>query len=99
MGNVMATDARTHPATRAFFDGSFADRGLVSLMAAAFTLNGRLFGAITCTQLHEQMAWSHRQLGILTKIGSRVTLALAGSSTTQLDSLLGSLTEHRAAMR
>ena len=93
MGNVMATDARTHPATRAFFDGSFTDRGLVSLMAAAFSLNGRLYGAFTCTQLHEQMAWSYRQLGILTKIGSRVTLALAGSSVNQLDSLLGSFSE------
>ena len=36
------------------------------------------------------MPW-YRQLGILTKIGSRVTLALAGSSVNQLDSLLGVL--------
>jgi hypothetical protein len=88
MHHVMAHDARSHPATREFFDGSFADRGLVSLMAAAFSLNGRLFGAITCTQLHEPMAWSIRQLGILTRIGSRVTLALANSSPNQLNSLL-----------
>jgi len=96
IGHVMATDARSDPATRAFFDGSFADRGVVSLMAAAFSLNGRLFGAFTCTQLHEPMPWSHRQLGILTKIGSRVTLALAGASANQLNSLFGALAEsHR----
>jgi galactokinase len=87
MGHVMAENARAHPATRAFFDGSFSERRLVSLMAAAFSLNGKLFGALTCTQLDEPMAWSYRQLGILTKIGSRVTLALAGASVNQLDSL------------
>ena len=91
MGHVMAADARLDPATRAFFDGSFAERGLVSLMAAAFSLNGKLFGAFTCTQLNEPMPWSYRQLGILTKIGSRVTLALAGTSANQLNSLFGTL--------
>jgi len=90
VGHVLANDARVHPATRSFFHGPFLDRGLISLMAAAFALNGRLFGAFTCTH-DEPTEWSIRQLAILNKIGSRVTLSLAGVSTSQLDSLLGLL--------
>jgi hypothetical protein len=59
-------------------------------MAAALSLNGRLFGAFTCTQVAEPMAWSQRQLAMLTKIGSRATLALA-SSPRFLDSMLAPL--------
>jgi GAF domain-containing protein len=89
-GHVLANDARTHPATRSFFEDHLQSTGVRSLMAAAFSLNGRLFGAFTCTQVAEPMAWSQRQLAMLTKIGSRATLALA-SSPRFLDSMLAPL--------
>jgi GAF domain-containing protein len=89
-GHVLASDARTHPATRSFFADHLRSNGVQSLMAAAFSLNGRLFGAFTCTQVAEPMMWSQRQLAILTRIGSRATLALA-SSPRFMDSMLAPL--------
>ena len=89
-GHVLANDARTHPATRSFFEDHLQSTGVQSLMAAAFSLNGRLFGAFTCTQVGEPMAWSQRQLAILTKIGARATLALA-SAPHFLESMLAPL--------
>jgi hypothetical protein len=91
VGHVVARDARSHPATQSFFAGRLGDRGVRSLMAASFSLNGRLFGAFTCTQVDETMNWSIRQLSILTRIGSRATLALASSSPNQLTSWLAPL--------
>ncbi len=91
VGHVVARDARSHPATKSFFDGRLSDRGVRSLMAASFSLNGRMFGAFTCTQIDEPMNWSIRQLAILTRIGSRATLALASSSPNQLTSWLAPL--------
>ena len=91
VGHVVARDARSHPATRSFFEGRLSDRGVQSLMAASFSLNGKMFGAFTCTQVDEPMNWSIRQLAILTRIGSRATLALASSSPNQLTSWLAPL--------
>lgn len=90
-GHVVANDARHHRATRDFFDDHLRETGVQSLMAAAFSLNGKLFGAFTCTQVGEPMVWSPRQLGTLMKIGSRATLALAAASPRQLDSLFSPL--------
>jgi GAF domain-containing protein len=89
-GHVLAHDACTHPATRSFFEDHLQSSGVRSLMAAAFSLNGQLFGAFTCTQVAQPVTWSQRQLGILTKIGSRATLALA-STPRFLDSMLAPL--------
>lgn len=89
-GYVLANDARTHPATRSFFEDHLQSNGVQSLMAAAFSLNGRLFGAFTCTEVDQAVTWTQRQLAILTKIGSRATLALA-SSPRFLNSMLAPL--------
>jgi hypothetical protein len=91
VGHVVARDARSHPATKTFFEGRLSDRGVRSLMAASFSLNGQMFGAFTCTQVDETMNWSIRQLSILTRIGSRATLALASASPNQLTSWLAPL--------
>ena len=90
-GHVLANDASTHPATQAFYERGLEPQGVQSLMAAAFSLNGKLFGAFTCSQVGERVAWSIRQLSILTRIGSRATLALASTSSSQLDSFLADL--------
>lgn len=90
-GHVLANDARTHPATKAFYERGLKPYGVQSLMAAAFSLNGKLFGAFTCSQVGERAVWSIRQLSILTRIGSRATLALASTSSSQLDSFLADL--------
>lgn len=91
VGHVMANDVRTHPATSGFYEDNLRANDVRSLMAAAFSLNGHLFGAFTCTQVGEPMNWSIRQLAMLSKIGSKATLALAGASPTQLASLMAPL--------
>ena len=90
-GHVLAPDARSHPATRSFFVGRPDGAGVRSLMAAAFSLNGKLYGALTCTQIGEPMTWTLQQLTMLRQIGARATLALAGASPHQLDSLWSAL--------
>ncbi|MEP6874897.1 MAG: GAF domain-containing protein [Burkholderiales bacterium] len=90
-GNVVAIDAKSHPATRGFYEDGLRPQGVVSLMSAAFSLNGELFGAFTCSQVSEPARWTARQLTILTRIGSRATLALASASPHQLDTFLGNL--------
>jgi hypothetical protein len=39
-------------------------------------VNGKLYGAFTCTQVGDQIEWARPQLNVLRQIGSRVSLAL-----------------------
>ena len=78
-GHVTATDARTHFATRGFFGQGLDVNNVKSLLAAAVSVNGRLYGAFTCTQVGSEQEWSRQQLASLRLIGSRVSLALANS--------------------
>ena len=79
-GEVLAQDARTHPATAGFFEQKLRGNHVQSLMAASFGVNGKLFGAYTCTQVGAPMAWTRRQLTALKAIGSRSSLALSGAT-------------------
>ena len=90
-GHVMAHDARTHPATKGFFEADLRSRGVKSLMAASFALNGSLYGALTCTQLDQAIRWTPVQLGALIRIGSRISLAIASASPHQLDTFVAPL--------
>lgn len=56
-GRVVAYLARTHPATRSFFEHNLLRSGVQSLLACAFCLNDALFGAFTCTQTDRPVAW------------------------------------------
>jgi GAF domain-containing protein len=76
-GQVVAHDARSHPATRGFFADVPAARSVQSLIATPFSVNGRLFGAFACTQLGDCVHWSPQQLFMLRRIGIRATLAIA----------------------
>lgn len=83
VGYVMADDVHTHPATAHRFDPSHP-RSVRSLLAAAFTFNGQLYGAFTCSEMQRQVQWTRSQLVALMRIGSRATLALSGASQTRL---------------
>ena len=76
-GHVLAVEARSHPATAGFFSEQLSVNGVRSLLASAFSINGRLFGAFTCTQVDRTMNWTPFQLALLKRIGARVSLALA----------------------
>ena len=84
-GHVLATDASAHFATAGFFGRWLANNNVKSLLAAAFSVNGRLYGAFTCTQVGSEMEWSRQQLASLRMIGSRVSLALANAERTPTD--------------
>lgn len=79
-GHVVAVDAQTHPATAGFFESKLQDTNVRSLMAASFGVNGKLFGAFTCTQVGQPMDWSTRQLATLKALGARSSLALSGAT-------------------
>jgi GAF domain-containing protein len=91
VGHVVALDAQNHPATRSFFDEHLRPLRVVSLMSVAFSLNGELFGAFTCSQVGAPAKWTSRHLAVLTRIGARATLALAAASPSQLNTLFGEL--------
>ena len=84
-GHVIATDARAHFATSGLFEKRLAINNVKSLLAAAFSVNGRLYGAFTCTQVGSEMEWSRQQLSALRVIGARVSLALANAERAPTD--------------
>lgn len=90
-GHVMATDARAHFATAGFFERFLEQNHVRSLLAAAFSVNGRLYGAFTCTQVGSEKEWSRPELASLRVIGSRVSLALANVERTATDTQPGFL--------
>ena len=81
IGYLMATDVRNHPATAGLFAARLAPTGIQSMMAASFAVNGKLFGAFTCTHVGSRMEWTRAQLNVLRQIGSRASLALAVHAT------------------
>lgn len=93
-GHVIANDARQHFATARFSERSLETNHVKSLLAAAFSVNGRLYGAFTCTQVGNQREWSRQDLASLRVIGSRVSLALANADRTPTDSQPALLQSH-----
>lgn len=84
-GHVIATDVQQHFATSGFFERFLKTNDVESLLAAAFSINGKLYGAFTCTQVGSAMEWSRQQLTALRTIGSRVSLALANAERSPTD--------------
>lgn len=85
-GHVIAADAAEHFATSGFFSKWLQGNNVKSLLAAAFSVNGRLYGALTCTQVGVTMEWNLKQLGALRTIGTRTSLALANADRGATDS-------------
>jgi GAF domain-containing protein len=82
-GYVLASDVTTHPATAGLYGGRFNVTGVRSLMAVSFAVNGRLYGAFTCTQVGRTVNWTTQQLALLMRLGGRASLALAGATATE----------------
>lgn len=75
-GYVMAIDARRHPATTGFFADRLEARGVQSLLAASFSVNGAVYGAFTCTEVGRRMEWTTQQLAALRQVAARSSLSL-----------------------
>lgn len=79
-GFVSAVDVGLHPATKGLFAQRLSGNGVRSLLAASCSVNGHLFGALTCTQVGERKEWTAKQLAMLRQIGSPASLALHRAS-------------------
>jgi GAF domain-containing protein len=86
-GHVLAAETCRHPATAGFFSEQLSVNGVRSLMASSFSINGRLFGAFTCTQVERATNWTPLQLAKLKRIGARISLALANATRTSQPTL------------
>lgn len=87
VGHVMADDVLTSDSTKGFFGSSLHRRGIFSLMSAAFSVNGHLYGAFSCTSIGKTMHWDMRQLVLLKRIGSRASISLASATSFELSTL------------
>ncbi len=87
VGHIVASEARTHPATAGFFSSHPRPNAVHSLLAVSFSVNGELFGTFSCTQLDEVRYWTAAQLAMLKRIGARASLALAGATRTARETL------------
>ena len=87
VGHIVASEARTHPATAGFFRTHPRPQAVYSLLAVSFSVNGELFGTFTCTQLGEVRHWTSAQLIMLKRIAARASLALAGATRTARETM------------
>lgn len=90
---VVASDARSHPATLGFMDDYLLPMDVRSLMDVCFTVNGQPFGVFSCEQVGAPSVWTSRQLNTLRQIGSRASLALMHAASTTVDTAPAALFE------
>jgi GAF domain-containing protein len=79
-GFVMADDVHSHPATAGLFARRLGTMGVRSLLASSFSVNGHLFGTLTCTDVGKSSTWTSRQLAMLRQVGGPASLALYKTS-------------------
>jgi len=80
-GYVVANDALNHPTTRLFFEQKLTQLNVRSLVAAAFSVNGRLYGAFSCTQIDEPRRWTQMEVLLLKRLGANASLVLSEADT------------------
>ena len=92
-GCINAPEARTHPATQGFLSSYLLPLDVHSLLEVCFSVNGVLFGTFSCEQVGAPTVWTQRQLQSLRQIGSRASLSLMHSVSTNVDTAPGALWE------
>lgn len=80
-GHVIANNAPTHPTTRVFFEKKLTRLNVKSLVAAAFSVNGRLYGAFSCTQIDQPRQWTQMDVLMMKRIGANASLVLNEADT------------------
>ncbi len=92
--------ARPHrPVTAGLSNDYLLHARVVSLMDMCFSVNGVLFGTISCEQVGAPLDWSQRQLQTLRKIASRASLSLMHAVSNGVDTAPGALWEARTPNR
>jgi GAF domain-containing protein len=92
-GAINAPDALTHPALRGFAASYLRPLDVRSVLEVCFSVNGQVFGVFSCEQVGQTLVWSQRQLQALRQIGSRASLSLMHSVSSNLDTAPGALWE------
>ncbi|RYF40044.1 MAG: GAF domain-containing protein [Cytophagaceae bacterium] len=75
-GHVVADEAVSHPATRLFFEQKITQLNVRSLAATAFSVNGKVYGAFTCTQIDTPRHWTQKEIILLKRLGANASLVL-----------------------
>lgn len=79
-GCVVADDARSHPACVGFLQEYLVPQQVYSLLDVCHSVNGELFGVVTCEQVNGPVTWSARQLQTVRQLVSRAGLTLREAS-------------------
>jgi GAF domain len=98
-GIINAPDARSHPALTGFVDNYLSPLDVHSVLEVCFSVNGQVFGVFSCEQVGAPTTWSQRQLQALRQIGSRASLSLMHSVSTNFDTAPGALWEQSNSSR
>lgn len=92
-GAISAPDALAHPALRGFAASYLRPLDVRSVLEVCFSVNGQVVGVFSCEQVGQTAVWTQRQLQTLRQIGSRASLSLMHSSSSNLDTAPGALWE------
>ena len=84
MGYVNACDVASHYATVGPFAERLQARRIRSLLAASLAVNGKVYGALTCSETDREVEWSQAQASGLRRAAARIVVPLfagPGSAT------------------
>lgn len=79
-GCVVADDVLTHPAVASYLDEYLRPEDVRSLLDVCHSVNGELFGVVTCEQVGTKAQWSARQLQTVRQVVARAGLTLREAS-------------------
>ena len=89
-GHVLTNEPGSCPSTRDLCHSSPFEAGIHSLIATPLSINGRLFGAFTCTHDDPAVRHSVQHLFLLRRISVRATLAMAATLVQDFEFMAGS---------
>jgi GAF domain-containing protein len=96
-GFFCSNDAQRDANTTSFTQSYLEPANVASLLDAAFSVNGELFGTFSCEHLGRPVAWTQRQLQSLRTIAARASLTLVRAVSTTIDTAPGALWEGGAS--
>jgi len=84
-GVLVASDARTHPATCQLAETYLDPLDIHSMLDVAFTCNGHWTGMLCCEQVGAARAWKQRDVAFVRTVASRASLVIERARAAQPD--------------
>lgn len=75
-GVLVASEARSHPATRPLADTYLVPRGIHSMLDVALAANGRWTGILSCERVDTARAWNPRDVAYVRTAAARTSLVI-----------------------